>query len=216
MLTRTSWGHGWLVGLVGIIVAAVGFWTARRSRSGAGWAIAALGAVAIVIAPALTGHAISTSPVPLSVALDILHVGAVCAWLGSLLALLFSAVPFVRGARARSSLGSGPLVAALVRSFHPIALTCAAIVVVTGIVAAWLRLPALSDLWASTYGRVLLLKLCFVALVIVMGAVNWRRIMPALGDEASARRLTRTAGAELTMAALVLAVTSVLVSISPP
>jgi copper transport protein len=216
MLIGTSWGRGWLVGFAGIILAAIGLWAARRSRSGSAWGIAAFGAAAIVIAPALTGHAISTPPVALSVVIDILHVGAVCAWLGALLTLLLSAIPFVRGARARSSLGSGPLVAALVRSFHPIALTCAAIVVATGIIAAWLRLPALSDLWTSTYGRVLLLKLCFVALVIVMGAVNWRRILPALGDEATARRLTRTASAELTMAALVLAVTAVLVSISPP
>jgi putative copper export protein len=55
-----------------------------------------------------------------------------------------------------------------------------------------------------------------VALVIVMGALNWRRVLPTLGDEAAARRITRTAGTELTLAALVLAVTAVLVSTSPP
>jgi copper transport protein len=216
MLLGTSWGRGWLVGLIGILLAAAGFAIAKRSRSAAGWGIAALGAVGIVLAPALTGHAISTSPVALSVTLDVLHVAAVCAWLGGLLTLLLTAMPFIRGAGARSSLGSGQLVASLVRSFHPIALTCAATVVVTGVIAAWLRLPAWSDLWASTYGRVLLVKLCFVAVVVVLGATNWRRILPGLGDEASARRLTRTAGTELTIAALVLAATAVLVSTSPP
>jgi putative copper export protein len=140
----------------------------------------------------------------------------VCAWLGALLTLLLSEIPFVRGARAHASLGSGQLVAALVRAFHPMALTCAAIVVLTGLAAAWLRLPAFSDLWTSPYGRVLLIKLCLVALVIVMGALNWRRVLPTLGDEAAARRITRTAGTELTLAALVLAVTAVLVSTSPP
>lgn len=216
MLLGTSWGRGWLVGLVGILLAAAGFAIAKRSRSAAGWGIAALGALGIVLAPALTGHAISTSPVALSLTLDVLHVAGVCAWLGGLLTLLLTAMPFIRGARARSSLGSGQLVAVLVRSFHPIALTCAATVVITGVLAAWLRLPAWSDLWVSTYGRVLLVKLCFVAVVVVLGATNWRRILPGLGDEASARRLTRTAGTELTIAALVLAVTAVLVSTSPP
>lgn len=216
ILTGSSWGRGWLVGLIGIVLAAVGFAVAKRSRTRAGWGIAAVGAVGIVISPALTGHAISTPPVGLSVLMDVLHVAAVCAWLGALLTLLLSAVPFVRGTRERSSLGSGQLVAALVRSFHPVALACAATVVVTGVIAACLRLPAFADLWRSTYGRVLLVKLGFVALVIAMGALNWRRILPALGDEAAARRLTRTAGTELTLAALVLAVTAVLVSTSPP
>ena len=216
LLVGTSWGRGWLVGLIGIILAALGFTIAKRWRSAVGWGVAALGAVGIVVSPALTGHAISTSPAGVSVVIDILHVAAVCAWLGALLTLLLSAIPFVRGTRERASLGSGQLVADLVRAFHPMALTCAAVVVLTGVVAAWLRLPTLADLWASTYGRVLLVKLCFVALVIVMGALNWRRIMPSLGDDATARRLTRTAGAELTIAALVLAVTAVLVSTSPP
>jgi putative copper export protein len=55
-----------------------------------------------------------------------------------------------------------------------------------------------------------------VAIVVILGALNWRRMLPRLGDEHTARRITRTAGAELTFAALVLAATAVLVSTSPP
>jgi putative copper export protein len=113
-------------------------------------------------------------------------------------------------------IGSGPLVASLVRAFHPVALACAAIVVVSGLISAWLRLPTVASMWSSMYGRVLLLKLAFVAIVLVLGFRNWRRVLPTLGDDAAARRITRTAGAELTVAALVLAVTAVLVSTSPP
>jgi copper transport protein len=212
----SSWGAGWLVGIAGIVLAACGFAIARRARGGTGWAIAALGALAIVVAPALTGHARATNPVGLAVATDVLHVGAVCAWVGSLMALLFTALPFVRGQRTMSAIESGPLVAGLVRAFHPVALTCAATVIATGVVASWLRLPTVASLWESTYGRVLLLKLAFVGIVVVLGAVNWRRMLPALGDDRAAQRITRTAGAELTVAALVLAVTAVLVSTSPP
>jgi copper transport protein len=213
-LLRTSWGAGWLVGAVGIVVAAIGLFILRRTA--VGWSVAALGAFAIAVAPALTGHARATAPVGFSVVTDILHVLAASAWLGGLLALLFAALPWVRGARTTRTVGSGWLVALLVRAFHPVALTCAAIVVATGLIAAWLRLPTLSSLWQSTYGRVLLVKLVFVAVVVVLGALNWRRMLPALGDERAARRITRTAGAELTIAALVLAVTAVLVSTPPP
>src|SRR5438874_5496125 len=145
----TSWGRGWLVGVVGVLVAAVGFSIVRRARAEAGWIVSALGALAITIAPALTGHASSTSPVPVSLALDMLHVLAASAWLGGLLALLFAALPLVRDARAVDAIGSGPLIASLVRAFHPVALTCGAIVIVTGLCATWLRLPALSSLWES-------------------------------------------------------------------
>jgi len=90
------------------------------------------------------------------------------------------------------------------------------VVVASGLLAAWLRLPTVASLWESSYGQILLLKLAFVALVVVLGAINWRRLLPTLGDDGAARRITRTASAELTIAALVLAVTAVLVSTSPP
>jgi copper transport protein len=212
----TSWGIGWIVGMIGICVAAVGFTLVKRASPQAGWGIAALGVLGIGVSPALTGHAMATRPVGLSLLADILHVIAACAWLGTLLALLFAALPLVRGKRSRENIGSGVLVASLVRAFHPVALTCAAIVIGSGLVSAWLRLPTLSALWDSNYGRVLLLKLLFVAVVVVLGALNWRRMLPTLGDEQSARRITRTASAELTVAALVLAITAILVSTSPP
>lgn len=216
MMLGTSWGTGWLVGLIGVVVTAIGVTLVRRVRPEVGWFVAALGAAAIGMSPALTGHAAATPPVPIAVASDVLHVLMASAWIGTLLAVLFVSLPFVRGRHSIERLGSGPLIASLVRAFHPVALTCAGLVIVSGVVSSWLRLPTLASLWTSTYGRVLLLKLAFVAAVIVLGAVNWRRMLPALGDERAARRITRTASAELTIAALVLAVTAVLVSVSPP
>ncbi|HEV8236737.1 MAG TPA: copper resistance protein CopC [Gemmatimonadaceae bacterium] len=212
----TSWGRGWLVGIVGILVTAAGIILVRRVNAGAGWLVAALGALAIGGSPALTGHASATDPVALAIAADVGHVCAACAWVGTLLTVLFAAMPLVRAERSMEVIGSGPLVASLVRAFHPVALACAAIVVVSGLISAWLRLPTVASLGSSMYGRVLLLKLAFVAIVLVLGFRNWRRVLPTLGDDAAARRITRTAGAELTAAALVLAVTAVLVSTSPP
>ena len=212
----TRWGMGWLVGAAGIVAAAVGFVLVRRWRSETGWLVAAIGAAALACSPALTGHASATRPVGLAIITDLAHVLAACAWLGTLLTLLFTALPLVRATRSMAGIGSGALVASLVRAFHPIALTCAAVVVASGLIAAWLRLPTVASLWDSSYGRILLMKLAFVAAVAILGAINWRRVLPTLGDDSAARRITRTASAELTIAALVLAVTAVLVSTSPP
>ena len=212
----TSWGRGWLIGIEGVVVTAVGIMLVRRLNAGAGWVIAAFGALAIGGSPALTGHASATYPVALAVVADVGHVYAACAWVGTLLTVLFAAMPLVRAQRSMDGIGSGPLVASLVRAFHPVALACAAIVVASGLISAWLRLPTVASLWSSTYGKVLLLKLAFVAIVLVLGFLNWRRVLPTLADDSATRRITRTAGAELTFAALVLAVTAVLVSTSPP
>jgi copper transport protein len=212
----TSWGRGWLIGIVGVMVTAVGIMLVRRVNIGAGWVVAALGALAIGASPALTGHASATNPVALAIVADVGHVYAACAWVGTLLTVLFAAMPLVRAQRSMEGIGSGPLVASLVRAFHPVALACAAIVVVSGLISAWLRLPTVGSLWSSPYGKILILKLAFVAIVLVLGFRNWRRVLPTLGDDPAARRITRTAGAELTIAALVLAVTAVLVSTSPP
>src|SRR3954468_3212677 len=182
----TRWGIGWSIGAAGIVIAAIGFALVRRRRSGAGWVVAAIGAAAAACSPALTGHASTTTPVGAAIVTDVAHVLAACAWLGTLLTLLFAALPLVRGARSMAGLGSGALVASLVRAFHPIALGCASVVVASGLVAAWLRLPTVASLWESSYGRVLLLKLAFVALVVVLGALNWRRLLPTLGDDRAA------------------------------
>ena len=212
----TRWGIGWQVGAYGLVVAAIGFLLVRRRRGDAGWVVAAIGAAAAACSPALTGHASTTPPVGIAIVTDVAHVVAACAWLGTLLTLLFTALPLVRGTRSMAGIGSGALVASLVRAFHPIALGCAAVVVASGLLATWLRLPTVASLWESDYGRVLLLKLAFVAVVVILGGINWRRLLPMLGDDGAARRITRTASAELTIAALVLAVTAVLVSTSPP
>jgi hypothetical protein len=52
--------------------------------------------------------------------------------------------------------------------------------------------------------------------VVAFGAWNWRRQRPRLGDEAGALALRGTARTELTLAAVVLVVTSILVSLPSP
>ena len=87
------------------------------------------------------------------------------------------------------------------RRFAAIATTGATLVVVSGAYTAWHALPNLSSIWQTDYGRILLFKLVFVALVMGCGFHNWRhfRLRRELG-RAWIRR-------ELVFALLVLAVT---------
>lgn len=213
LLLGTTWGYGWLVELAGVIVAAIGLALAGRAVGGA-WVIAGIGGALLCVAPALTGHAVGGRLPGLGVAADALHVASAGAWMGSLLMLALVALP--HAARADAGASRADRARTVVSAFSPMALTAATVLVVTGVVSAWLRLGALSALWDSHYGRVLIWKLVAVAVVLAIGAFNWKVRTPALVDDASVGRIRRSAVAELTMAVVVIAVTAVLVGTPLP
>ena len=109
MLTRTIWGSGWILQVVASLIAFAGFWLARRNA--AGWAIAALGALALGLSPALSGHAAAVIQYrPLPIITDALHVIGASGWLGSLLVLLVVGIPLalrLEGNRAAAVAATG-------------------------------------------------------------------------------------------------------------
>ena len=213
LLVGTAWGHGWLIGVAGVFVAAVGLALAGRGMAGA-WTIAAIGGVLLCVAPALTGHAVAGRLPVLGVAADAMHVASAGAWMGSLLMLALVALPHVaRGNAGESRAGRTK---AVIMAFSPMALAAATGLVVTGVGSAWLRLGALSALWESHYGRVLIWKLVAVAVVLALGAFNWKVRTPALVDDASVGKIRRSATMELAMALVVIAITAVLVGTPLP
>ena len=179
-----------------------------------GWAVAALGAVALAFAPGLSGHAASVPQLTtLAILADGAHVLGAGGWLGSLLIVVAVGIP----AALRLPKGTrGSAVASLVNAFSPTALVFASVVVATGVFAAWLHLGSVPALWESAYGRTLLLKLAILSVVFGTGAYNWLKVRPTLGDEIAAGRLRRSATLELAVGTVVLGVTAFLVAMGPP
>lgn len=205
MVAHTTWGTGWMVAVVAILLATGAWWrSAVQSRIGGAAMIATL---PLAVVPALSGHAVGDPDVPvLAVALDSLHVLGFGLWLGTLLMIVLLALPRRVG------------VAPLVRAFSPMALLSAAIIVLSGVAGAWLHLGAVNALWTSNYGRVLLIKLGAVLLVVFAGAYNWKRATPRLaeGGDTGTSALRSSARLELLLGALVLLVTAVLVATALP
>ena len=144
-----------------------------------------------------------------------LHEVAASLWLGTLMVLLLAGITSVlRVSQSRDE--RGRLVAEMVARFSPLALFAAGLLGVTGVTTAWRHLHRLNSLWTTPYGYALDVKLCVVLIVISLGAWNWRRMKPSLGDENAALAIRRSATAELSFAAIVLAVTSLLVSLPSP
>jgi putative copper export protein len=212
ILRSTVWGWGWLLGALATIVIIASLAGAGRGR--AAWRAVAVGIGALATSFSLTGHAASLGPYPaMHVALDAIHVLAAGGWVGTLL------VVATVGLRAVATLPTevrGHAARELVNAFSTLALVCVGTLAFTGVAAAWSQLPALPLLWQSRYGQTLCVKLFVIALTGVIGAYNWRVVRPRLADARTLPLLRRSAAAELTLGALVVLVTAVLVATSPP
>ena len=208
-VTRTPWGAGFFLTAVSLVGLAV----ALARRRGAAWGVAALGALGLSLATALSGHAAASGRwTVVALFSDTVHMLAAGGWLGALMLVLVAGVP---ATAPLPPLGRGVAVRGMVDVFSPMALACAGALAVTGVIAAVLRLGAWSALTGSDYGRLLLLKLGGVVLVLIAGAYNWRRMRPTL-DADRVGTLRRTATVELLFGLLVLVVTAWLVATPPP
>jgi len=189
-----------------LIMALAGFALAL-GRRGIGWPLAAIGVVGGALRSAFFGQwARTVNPV---------HMLAGGMWIGTLFVLVAVGLATV----LRSPLAPerrGALAAEMVNGFSPLALGSAAVLAIFGAITAWTHLKHLSALWTTPYGFALITKLCVVLAVVALGAWNWRRQKPRLGSEAAALALRGSARAELAVAAVVLAITAVLVSLPSP
>jgi putative copper export protein len=189
-----------------LVVALAGFLLVL-ARAPAGWPLAAAGAILPQFRGLLTGQLLRL--------VNPLHMLAGALWVGTLFVLVTAGLTAVlRDEPDRTRRGA--IAADWVNRFSPLALSSAAMLVVFGVITAWRHLPRLSALWTTPYGYALLAKLAVVAVVMALGAWNWRRQRPRLGSEDAAHAIRRSATGELFAAAIVLLITGVLVSLPSP
>jgi copper transport protein len=201
-------------------VGAAGVAPAPYPRAGV-LAALAVPAAFLAITPALAGHATTQHPVAALLPLDVVHVLAMSAWIGGLVALLL-AVP--AATRRLMPPERSRLLAAVLLRFSPLALGCVLALAATGATQALIDMGGVSPLTTTAFGRAVLIKLVLLVALVGLGAVNRRRVVPALrrladGGEppgAAGRVLRRTLRGEVALVVVVLGVTSALVSYAPP
>jgi putative copper resistance protein D len=204
---ETQFGRVWLARaalLVGLLVAA--FMNRGRGRA---VAIAALSG-ALLVSQAWLGHAAGGPDWGLAV--YALHVLAGGAWLGGLVGLAATMED------ARRAPDSSAAYSALQR-FSAMGIVAVALILASGIVNCILRLDTLSALFATNYGRTLLVKIALVAVMVGVALYNRVRLMP-LGLKPSSREralalLGRNVAIEQALGALVLAAAALLGALSP-
>lgn len=162
-------------------------------------ALAAPSAAGLVIVPALTGHAWATPTRAVAVAVDAVHFLSAGVWIGGLAGLLTLGSQWGGAARAA-------------RRFSTLALGAVATVVVTGLVSSFLQVRFVDGLTETGYGRLLLIKVAFVAVLVGLGWLNRRKLASAVADAGDVLRVVRI---EAVVALAVLLVTATLVNRPP-
>ena len=91
-----------------------------------------------------------------------------------------------------------------------------ALLVVAGVYLSFLRLPELADLWTTSYGQILMVKLGLVGLALTWGAVHHFVVEPRLDRPGIVSRLPRSIAGEAAVGMAVLLFAAILVNTAPP
>ncbi|MDP9207508.1 MAG: CopD family protein, partial [Actinomycetota bacterium] len=172
------------------------------------WRLVVVGVAAgiTMLLHVMAGHAAGPSPLrSVNLLVQWLHLLAVGAWIGGLVWLL-------AGLRGRER---PEQVASAVR-FSKLAAPVLGLVAVTGLSRALHLAGGWQGLLDSSYGRFLDVKVALFAALVLLGALNRFRVVPALA--AGVRRLDhlrRNVRGEVILAACILAVTAVLSQLPP-
>src|SRR5205823_2958058 len=124
-------------------------------------------AAGLCVLAALNSHARTLGHAAVGVASVAVHLASVGVWVGGLGALVLLAGIGWRTIVAEQRSG---LLRQLVPRFSRVALVAVAVVVVTGTVNAFVNFAHVSDLWRTTYGRVVLAKIVVLVVALALAA----------------------------------------------
>ena len=197
VVIESRWGRSWQLQLACAIACSGAFAYVRASGGRrSAWLLASGAGIGLAIALTLTGHAAGAPP---RMAIHVGHLLGGGVWLGTL-----------AGLAAIRSRVSATFRTGLLRGFSPVALTGAAALAATGILAGWLYVGSFSNLTGTSYGQVLLLKLALVAGAAACGFVNWRSLQSGRAEPG------RVVALELMLAVAIVLTTAVLTETEHP
>ena len=145
----------------GIAVACV--FTATVTGAGASMVAALIG----VALPALTGHASSLGSHGVAMTSDVVHALSMAVWVGGLSVILFHAVRNDPG-----TMRSLPV-------FRTVATVSVVFLTISGLGAAFARMNAVSELWTTSFGILIMLKVVLLATLLVIARTVQTKVVGA-------------------------------------
>ncbi len=150
----------------------------------------------------------------IAIGFDWLHLLATSAWIGGLAALL----PALAAARQAQPAQRSRSLTHLIARFTGVATGAVVILAATGTFAALQHMSAVSELWTTTYGRALLIKLGLFGVLLLLGGFNRWYLHPRLsrsGGESRLRVMQRSIGAEIGVGIMLLLAVGALTASTP-
>ena len=184
-----------LAGLVALV--------ATYTRTTVGALECGLLAVVALIPPVLTGHAGTSSDHTIAVSALMVHVIAVSLWCGGLAALVLLGT---------SDRRSYPVA---VPRFSALALWCGAAVAISGALSAWIRLAHPTELFTTSYGRIIVVKFVLLVILSIFGVWYRRVVITSLSQEVTRVTFLKVAAVDVTIMAVTVGV-GVALSRTPP
>jgi putative copper export protein len=207
-LLGTAWGHDWILQEGVALAALLVLLLVRDTRVLVPFALLVAG-----LGP-LTGHA-AEYPLGrfLGVAIHGIHQLGGGVWLGTLAMIV---VVGYGGTRRQDDAARHRIIARLVGAFSPLALIGVTVAVVAGLILSYQYVGSFGAILPTSYGQTLLIKVTLLAITAMIGAWNWRRVRPTLGEAGTSTRLLRSATLELIIGTLLLGATAFLVGMEAP
>jgi copper transport protein len=205
-IARTRFGSAFIAMTLGFaLVAALVFLAWLTDRDVFLWP-AFLIALGFVSGLSLSGHSAADAGSSWKSELaDWAHLSAACLWIGGLVQLVVVVWPLVPELRRPALL-----------AFSRLATVCVGVLLLAGVYLAILRLPNVSDLWTTGYGRILLVKIVLVALAFAWGGLHKLRAVPVVARDGTLPRLRASLAGESMVGMIVLLVAAFLVNAKPP
>jgi cytochrome c oxidase assembly factor CtaG/putative copper export protein len=155
-------------------------------------------AVAALLPPMLTGHAASSGSHDLAIVSLMVHVVAASLWVGGLVCLFW-----ITTIRATNAAGA-------VSRFSTLAAWCVAVIAVSGVISAAIRLGSWSELFTSGYGSLVLVKAAALVTLAFLGWLHRHGTVRELGRAVDApldwRAFGKLAGIEVAIMAATIGV----------
>lgn len=211
-------------GLAVLLVGRVRLWALKgiapeeRAPGPLWWGFWALFGVALLATTTLSGHATVATPASLAIANDITHLVFSATWFAGIIIL---AVALPDGWIDQGAPGRLQLLAPAVGRFARVAMVSIAVVAITGTLNSFLHIGRFADMFDTSYGQTLSVKIIFFFGILAFGGVNHYIVEKRLararesGTEKDAVRVFRkTIAAELAIALTVMLLTGLLTGLS--
>jgi putative copper export protein len=154
----------------------------------------------------LSGHqATEPNSSSLTAVADWVHLVAASVWVGGVVALGAIVWPLAPALRRAAFLG-----------FARIAIALVGVVVIAGTYLAIVRLPAIDDLWTTSYGQLLIVKIGIVFVALAWGGFHHAFVRPRLERGETPPVVARSLLGESAVVMAVLVLAAILVNGSPP